>query len=85
MSESLALLFANGRTDGVEVICSKMLKEGLKVSRVHSYVNFSLSQILEKITWIIEKTSRSYFSKVNHQKPINLITIVCIGEQGLFV
>ena len=56
VTESVALVFAHGRIDNQQVDCSQMLKQGLKVDRVHTHVEFSLSQIEEKITWVIEKT-----------------------------
>ena len=46
-------------TDGSEVHFHKILKHGLKVERVHTYVKLSLSQLQEKITWVIEMTTGS--------------------------
>ena len=34
-----------------------MLKRGLKVDRVHTYIDLSFSQVEEKITWMIEMTT----------------------------
>ena len=65
-------MFAHGLTfsddlsgdygEGNEVFCHKMLKKGLKLDRVHTYADLSLSQLEEKITWVIEKTTGSPLS-----------------------
>ena len=61
-TQSIGLVFAHNLVHeegfkGKEVLCHKMLKYGLKLDRVHTYKDFSLSQLEEKITWIIEKTT----------------------------
>ena len=55
---SIGLVFAHGYTyEGNEILCHKMLKLGLKLDRVHICKDFSLSQLEEKVTWVIEKTT----------------------------
>ena len=46
-----------------------MLKYGLKVDRVHTYADLSLSQLEEKITWAIETTTGKFhnFAKLQEQ------------------
>ena len=43
-----------------EILCHRMLKHGLKLDRVHTYKGFSMSQVEEKIAWVIEKTRGSH-------------------------
>ena len=70
-TQSIGLVIAHGGyridtygnsldTYGNEVLCHKMLKYGLKLDRVHTYKGFSMSQIDEKVTWVIEKTRGSH-------------------------
>jgi hypothetical protein len=60
---SIGLVFAHGedslycKWEGNKVLCHKMLKLGLKLDRVHICKDFSLSQLEEKVTWVIEKTT----------------------------
>ena len=59
-TQSIGLVFAGDNTYGNnEVLCHKMLKNGLKVDRVHTYKNLCLSQMEEKITWVIEITTNT--------------------------
>ena len=63
-TQSIGLVFAHRLTDkawgkGNEVLCHKMLKYGLKIDRVHTYKDLCLSQMEEKIIWVIEMTTGS--------------------------
>ena len=62
-----------------------MLKEGLKVDKVHQFLNISQGQIEEKITWLSEKTYFSHFYKTKSKQPLTLVVIINIGENGLFI
>jgi hypothetical protein len=37
--------------------CHKILKQGLKLDRVHTYEDLSISQLEEKFTWVAEMTT----------------------------
>ena len=66
---SIGLVFAHGYTfGGNEVRLHKMLKYGLKVDRVHTYEDLSLSQQEEKIMWVIEMTAFSTFNRAQQQE-----------------
>ena len=68
-TQSIGLVFAHGYTyGGYETSCQLMLKHGLKVDRVHTHIDLSLSQIEEKITWVIEMTTGSRLNHVGHQE-----------------
>jgi hypothetical protein len=41
------------------MLCHEMLKHGLKLDRVHTYKDLSLSQLEEKMTWLVEITTGS--------------------------
>ena len=61
-TQSIGLVFAhriNYYSKGNEVLCHKMLKYGLKLDRVHTYKDLCLSQMEEKVTWVIEMTTGS--------------------------
>ena len=62
-----------------------MLKQGLKLDRVHTYQDISHSQLEEKITWIIEMTASSLTSYKQLQKKLALVVIINIGERGYFL
>ena len=56
-----------------------MFKKGLKLDRVHTYVDLCLSQLEEKITWVIEMTTGSPLSSVQLQEKLALVVIVNIS------
>ena len=62
----------------------KMLKYGLKVDRVHTYVDFSLSQLEEKLMWVAEMTGFITHSRPKQQDKIVLVVIVNLGYRGTF-
>ena len=66
--------------DNTEVFCTKMLRHGLELDQVHLFKDFSVSQIEEKFTWVIEKIRTSLFKSKSAQKPIILVAIVNIGD-----
>ena len=39
------------------VLCHKMLKQGLRLDRVHTYEGLCPSQLEEKFTWVVEMTT----------------------------
>ena len=61
-----------------------MLKHGLKVDRVHTYVSLSLSQLEEKITWVMEKTTSKPLNLTKLQGQFTLVVIVTLGD-GFFL
>ena len=58
-TQSIGLVFAHVSIGGNEILCHKMLKYGLKLDRVHTYKDLCLSQMEEKVTWVIEMTTGS--------------------------
>ena len=85
VTQSIALVFAHGDTYDTEISCSKMLREGLKIDRVHTCIGFSLSQVEEKITWVAEKTTSCLCLGGRLQIPLCLVVIVNISSHGLFI
>jgi hypothetical protein len=67
---SIGLVFAH--TDyygkGNDVLLHKMLKYGLKVDRVHTYVDLSESQQEEKIMWVVEMTAFGTLNRAQQQE-----------------
>ena len=81
-TQSIGLVFTHGTkkyTQGKEVLLHKMLKYGLKVDRVHTYVDLSLSQLEEKITWAIETTTSKFLNFAKLQEQFALVVIVNHG------
>ena len=62
-----------------------MLKLGLKLDRVHTYKDLNLSQLKEKITWLIEKTNRNSLNFAKLQGQLILVVIVNLGLNGYFL
>ena len=86
---SIGLVIAhqnNYKTDSYNntVRCHKMLKYGLKVDKVHTYKDLSLSQLEEKITWVVEMTTGNPLSFARLQGQFALVVIVNLGE-GFFL
>ena len=67
---SIGLVFAHDLDDGKgnEVLLHKMLKYGLKVDRVHTYVDLSESQQEEKIMWVVEMTAFGTLNRTQQQE-----------------
>ena len=66
---TIGLVFAHGRnTYGNEECLHRMLKYGLKVDRIHTYVDLSLSQLEEKIMWVIEMTAFGTLNRAQQQE-----------------
>jgi hypothetical protein len=69
---SIGLVFAHrgkkGFGKGNEVLLHKMLKYGLKLDRVHTYVGLSLSQQEEKIMWVVEMTEFGTLNRAQQQE-----------------
>ena len=67
---SIGLVFAHSLSSGRgnEVFLHKMLKNGLKLDRVHTYVGLSLSQQEEKIMWVIEMTAFGTLNRAQQQE-----------------
>ena len=61
-----------------------MLKYGLKIDRVHTYKDLCLSQMEEKITWVIEMTTGSPLNCAQLQEQLALVVIVNIGFMAFF-
>ena len=70
---------------GNEVRLHKMLKLGLKLDRVHTYLDLCLSQLEEKITWVIEKTTGNPLSFAKIKRELALVVIINIGYMGFFL
>ena len=66
------------------ILCHNMLKQGLKVDRVHTYRDLSLSQYEEKITWVVETTTGNSLSCAQLQDKLALVVIVNLGD-GYFL
>ena len=62
-----------------------MLKYGLKLDRVHTYVDLSLSQLEEKIMWVVEMTAFGTLNRAQQQEQIALVVIVNLGLNGFFM
>ena len=86
-AHSLALVFAShysyDDTRDSERHFSIMLKKSLKVERVHTYINLSFSQMKEKTTWVIEKTT-SNLDRVDSKKSPYFVVIANCSHAGLF-
>ena len=61
-----------------------MLKKALKLDRVHTFGDFSDSQIFEKIDFLIELSLSNYHDTTQRPKPTILITIISLGYYGFF-
>ena len=82
---SIGLVIAHGfHIADTDALCHKMLKKCLKLDRVHTYKGLSLSQLEEKITWLIEKTTSSSLSYARLQDQLSFVVIINIGH-GYFL
>ena len=61
-----------------------MLKKALKLDRVHTFGDFSIGQILEKIDFLIELSLSNYHDTTQGPKPKIRITIISLSCWGLF-
>ena len=66
------------------VLCHKMLKQGLRLDRVHTFTCLCPSQLEEKFTWVVEMTTDSSASFARLQEQIALVVIVNLGD-GFFL
>ena len=64
--------------------CATMLKKALKLDRVHTFGDFSDSQIFEKLDFLIELSLSNYHGTTQGPKPTILITIINLCYHGLF-
>ena len=62
---------------------TQILEKALKLDRVHTFGNFSKSQLLEKIDWIIEKTNFYWPNRAEHLDK-TFITIISVADAGEF-
>ena len=56
-----------------------MLKQGLRLDRVHAYKDLCPSQLEEKFTWVVEMTTGSSPSFARLQEQLALVVIVNLG------
>ena len=85
VAQSIGLVFGHGWILDYDYQCHKMLKQGLKLDRVHLYRDLSMSQLEEKITWVIEMTTGSPIDHIRLQEQLALVVIVNIGSGGFFL
>ena len=64
--------------------CATMLKKALKLDRVHTFGDFSDSQIFEKLDFLVELSLSNYHDTTQGPKPTILITIINLSFNGLF-
>ena len=64
------------------VPCRDMLKKALKLDQVHIFGDISMSQLLEKIDFVIERTNINQLNREQKLKPQMLITIISLAEFG---
>lgn len=69
----------------VVVPCRDMLIKTLKLDQVHTFGDFSKSQLIEKIDLIAEKTHLNDLKRVKTIQPSTFITIISLAFSGLLV
>ena len=84
-TQSIGLVISHDNTYGNVVLCHKILKYGLKVDRVHTFESLSLSQLEEKITWVIEKIIDVPLCYARAKEQLALVFIINLGEKGLYL
>ena len=58
---------------------SEMLYQALKLDRVHAFGDISISQLFEKIDYLIELTMKNDLNTIIGQKPATLICIFSLS------
>ena len=62
-----------------------MLEVALKLDRVHTFGNISLSQLLERMNWVTEMAIINANVNEFRQKKLMLIVVISLGNHGLLV
>ena len=60
-----------------------MLRKALKLDRVHTFCDISMSQLLEKIDFLIELTLKSDHDTNQRSKITTLVSIISLSFKGL--
>ena len=60
-----------------------MLKKALKLDKVHTFGDFSMSQIIEKMDFLAEIASTNDYKKSLLKRQWTFITIISLSRRGL--
>ena len=60
-----------------------MLKKALKLDKVHTFGDFSMSQIIEKMDFLAEIASTNDYQKSLLKRQWTFITIISLSRRGL--